>query len=157
MPAISRASESFTSSSVSLCPSRSKSLLPTVKFLPLSRYWASLICKKDTKGGRREPDQRLQRSPDLPGSRLRRRPDGQEDDRGLRAGTAVILLNAGSPIRAVRFSFAILRKVLFLRMRFLAQTQKVRTAVETGRAFLIYSRKHAIVTETKRYRRQTLK
>ena len=35
-------------------------------------------CKRDTKGGWREPDQRLQRSPDLPRSRLRRRPDGQE-------------------------------------------------------------------------------
>lgn len=34
--------------------------------------------KKNTKGGRRQPEERLQRRPDLPRSRLRRRPDGQE-------------------------------------------------------------------------------
>ena len=44
-----------------------------------SKYKSSL-CNRYTKGGWREPDQRLQRSPDLPRSRLRRRPDGQEDE-----------------------------------------------------------------------------
>ena len=46
-------------------------------------------CKRDTKGGRRESAERLQRQPDLPGGRLRGRPDGQENDRGLRKRYAV--------------------------------------------------------------------
>ena len=36
-------------------------------------------CKRDTKGDGRQPEAGLQRRPDLPRSRLRRRPDGQED------------------------------------------------------------------------------
>ena len=41
-------------------------------------------CGGNIKGGGREPEAGLQRRPDLPGGRLRRRPDGQEDDRVLR-------------------------------------------------------------------------
>ena len=40
--------------------------------------------RRNIKGGRREPEGRLQRPPDQPRGRFCGRPDGQEDDRVLR-------------------------------------------------------------------------